>query len=97
MGSPLLVFNGEIRFGGNSDTKESARGNRSFIGAVGNTVYMGVVYSATVAESAKVLAKLGIKNAINLDSGGSSAFWSNGKYLAGPGRDLPLGVLLVRR
>jgi exopolysaccharide biosynthesis protein len=97
MGRPLLVFNGEVKFGGNDDTKESARGNRSFIGASGNTVYIGIVYSATVAEAARVIAKMGIKNAINLDSGGSSAMWSNGKYLAGPGRDLPFGVLLVRR
>lgn len=97
MSRPLLVFNGEIKFFGNSDTKETSRGNRSFLGASDGTVYIGIVYSATVAETAKVIAKLGIKNAINLDSGGSSAFWSNGKYLAGPGRDLPFGVLLVRR
>jgi len=97
MGRPLLVFNGEVRFGGNDDAKESARGNRSFIGASGNTVYIGIVYSATVAEAARAIAKAGIKNAINLDSGGSTALWSNGKYLAGPGRDLPFGVLLVRR
>lgn len=97
MGRPLLVFNGEIKFFGNSDTKETSRGNRSFLGASDGTVYIGIVYSATVAEAAKVIAKLGIKNAINLDSGGSSAFWSNGKYLAGPGRDLPFGILLVKR
>jgi len=97
MGRPLLVFNGEVKFFGNSDTKETSRGNRSFLGASDGTVYIGIVYSATVAETAKVLAKLGIKNAINLDSGGSSAFWSNGRYLAGPGRDLPFGILLVKR
>ena len=97
MGRPLLVFNDEVKFFGNSDTKETSRGNRSFLGASDGTVYIGIVYSATVAETAKVIAKLGIKNAINLDSGGSSAFWSNGSYLAGPGRDLPFGILLVRR
>lgn len=97
MGRPLLVFNNEVKFLGNNDSKETSRGNRSFLGASDGTVYIGIVYSATVAETAKVIAKLGIKNAINLDSGGSSAFWSNGKYLAGPGRDLPFGILLVRR
>ena len=97
MGRPLLVFNNEVKFFGNSDSKETSRGNRSFLGASDGTVYIGIVYSATVAETAKVIAKLGIKNAINLDSGGSSAFWSNGKYLAGPGRDLPFGILLVKR
>lgn len=97
MSRPLLVFNNEVKFFGNNDFKETSRGNRSFLGASDNTVYIGIVYSATVAETAKVVAKLGIKNAINLDSGGSSAFWSNGKYLAGPGRDLPFGILLVKR
>lgn len=58
--------------------------------------YIGVVHGATVAESAKVIQAMGIKNAINLDSGGSSAFWSGG-YKVGPGRDLPNVVLFVKR
>ena len=97
MGRPMLVFNGEVKFGGNNDNKETARANRPFIGATDNTVYIGIIYSATVADSAKVIAKMGIKNAINLDSGGSTAFWTGGKYLAGPGRSLPFGILLVKR
>lgn len=96
-GQPLLVFNGQSQFGGDGDPKKSGKGTRAFIGGTDNTVYIGVVYNCTVAEMANVVAKLGIKNAINLDSGGSIALFQNGKYLAGPGRDLPFGIMLVKR
>ncbi len=97
MGRPLLVFNNSVWFNGNSDSKETSKGNRAFVGATDGTVYIGIVHSATVAQVAQVLAKLGIRNAINLDSGGSAAMWVNGKYIIGPGRNLPFGVLLVKR
>ncbi|MFC1726985.1 phosphodiester glycosidase family protein [Patescibacteria group bacterium] len=93
---PLLVHNGNIVFTGGGQPKEGARGGRSFIGATGSTVYIGVVHSATVAESAKALHTLGIQNAINLDNGGSTALWSGG-YKVGPGRNLANAVLLVRK
>lgn len=94
---PLLVSGGEVRFGGDGDPKKGSRGTRSFIGASGNTVYIGVVRGATVAEVAHVLKAMGIQNALNLDSGGSTAFMSGGKYLAGPGRATPFGIVLVRK
>ncbi|MBP9817903.1 phosphodiester glycosidase family protein [Candidatus Shapirobacteria bacterium] len=96
-GQPMLVFNGESQFGGDGDPKKSGKGTRAFIGATESTVYIGLVYNATVAEMANVVKEMGIRNAINLDSGGSIAMWQNGKYVAGPGRDLPFGILLVRR
>lgn len=94
---PLLVLNGESMFGGNDDVKESARGNRSFLAGHDNMAYMGVVHGASVAETAKVLQTLGVRNAINLDSGGSTALWADGGYKAGPGRNLPNVVLFVRK
>lgn len=96
-GQPMLVSNGQSQFGGDGDPKKTGKGSRAFIGATDSTVYIGIVYNASVAEAATVIATMGIKNAINLDSGGSIAMWSNGKYLAGPGRDLPFGIMLVRR
>lgn len=93
---PLLVFSGQNVFGGSSEAKEGAKGGRSFIGASGNTVYIGVIHNATVGESAKVLSTLGIQNGLNLDNGGSTALWYGG-YKAGPGRDLPNAVLFVRK
>jgi Skp family chaperone for outer membrane proteins len=96
-GQPLLLLNGEVRFGGDGDPKKGSRGSRSFIGTKGSTVYIGVVRAATVAEVARVLQKLGLEHALNLDSGGSTAVLFNGKYLAGPGRNTPFGIVFVRK
>lgn len=94
---PLLLSGGEIRFTGDSDPKKISRGTRSFIASNNNMIYIGVVRNASIAEVAKVLKALGIQSAINLDSGGSTAFYINGKYLAGPGRQTPFGIVLVRK
>ena len=94
---PLLLSGGEIRYGDDNDAKRTQKGNRSFIAYKGKTVYIGVVRNATVAEVAKVLKNLGIEGALNLDSGGSTAFWVNGKYIAGPGRQTPFGIVLVKK
>lgn len=94
---PRLLAGGAITFGGDGDPKKGSRGNRSFIGAKGSTVYIGVVRGATVAEVAYVLKAMGLENALNLDSGGSTALMSNGRYLAGPGRQTPFGIVFVRK
>lgn len=96
-GQPMLVSDGQSQFGGDGDPKKTGKGTRAFIGATGDTVFIGLVYNSTVAEMATVVATMGIRNAINLDSGGSIAMWNGGKYIAGPGRDLPFGIMLVRR
>lgn len=93
---PLLVFNNAVVFGGDGDAKHQSKGGRSFVGATGSNVYIGVVRSATVAEEAKVLYALGIHNALNLDDGGSTALWSGG-YKVGPGRNIPNAVLFVKK
>jgi len=94
---PLLLMGSEIKFGGDGDPKKGSRGNRSFIGTRGSKVYIGVVRSATVAEVAYVLKALGLENALNLDSGGSTAFMHSGRYVAGPGRNTPFGIVLVAK
>src|SRR3989344_7306891 len=91
---PLLVSGGQNVFGGSSEAKEGAKGGRSFVGASGSSAYIGVVHNATVGESAKVLATMGMQYALNLDDGGSTALWSGG-YKVGPGRDLPNVLLFV--
>lgn len=93
---PLLVSGGQVVFGGNDDPKQGSKGNRSFVANKGSTAFIGVVHSATVAESARVLAALGLDNALNLDDGGSTALWSGG-YRVGPGRDIPNAVLFVSK
>jgi hypothetical protein len=93
---PLLLSGGNIAFGGGSDPKQGSKGARSFVGNKGTTVYIGVIYNVTVAEMPYVLKTLGMENALNLDSGGSTALWSGG-YKAGPGRNIPNAILFVRR
>lgn len=93
---PLLMSGGEIRFAGDGDPKKGSKGNRSFVANKGNTVYIGVVHGATVAEAAWALKGLGMENAMNLDSGGSTALWAGG-YKAGPGRAIPNAIVFVRR
>ncbi|OGK14074.1 hypothetical protein A2862_03615 [Candidatus Roizmanbacteria bacterium RIFCSPHIGHO2_01_FULL_38_41] len=91
---PMLLSGGNIVYGGDSEPKRGSKGSRSFIGTSGSTVYIGVVHNATVAEVARVLHGLGIQYALNLDSGGSTAFWVGG-YKVGPGRATPFGILIV--
>ena len=93
---PILVSGGNVVFGGDGDPKKGSKGNRSFVANRGNTVYIGVVRSATVAESALTMKALGMENALNLDNGGSTALWSGG-YKVGPGRALPNVILFVRK
>lgn len=93
---PLLVFNSAVAFSGDDDAKKSSAGNRSFVAGKGNTVYIGVVHNATVAQSAQVLHAMGVENALNLDNGGSTALYSGG-YKVGPGRNLPNVILFVRK
>jgi hypothetical protein len=93
---PLLVSGGQVAFGGNDDPKQGSKGSRSFVGSTGNIGYIGVVHNVTVAESARVLKALGISDALNLDSGGSTALWVGG-YKVGPGRNLPNAILFVKK
>ncbi len=93
---PLLVSGGTVVFGGDGDPKKGSRGHRSFVGASGSSVYIGVVHSATVAETAIVLKDMGMQNALNLDSGGSTVLWSSG-YKVGPGRAIPNAIVLVKK
>jgi exopolysaccharide biosynthesis protein len=94
---PLLVSGGQIKFSGDGDPKKENLSNRGFVSNKGNTVYIGVVHTVTAAQSAQVLQFLGMENALNLDSGGSTAFWVNGGYKVGPGRNLPNVILFLRK
>ena len=93
---PIVLSGGNVAFGGDGDPKKGSRGLRSFVGNKGSTAYIGVVHNATVAEVGHVLKALGLDNALNLDSGGSTALW-NGGYKAGPGRNIPNAILFVRK
>jgi hypothetical protein len=92
MNYPLLVFNGNIMFTGDGDPKKGSRGSRSFVANKGTKIYIGVTQNVTVAENAYVMKALGMENALNLDSGGSTALWHGG-YKVGPGRAIPNAIV----
>lgn len=94
---PMLLSGGNVVFGGDDEAKRAGAGSRSFIGSRGSTVYIGVVHNANVAQVARVLKAMGLEYALNLDSGGSTALMSGGRYVVGPGRDTPFGILFVRK
>lgn len=94
---PLLVRGGNINFTeAPNEAKFGGAASRTFIAAKGNMVYIGIVYGASMGESAKVLHALGMGEALNLDQGGSTALWYGG-YKAGPGRSIPNAILFVNR
>lgn len=94
---PLLILSGEVRYSGGGDPKFAPKGARTFIANKGNMAYMGIVFNASMQDSANVLKALGMDNAMNLDQGGSTALWFNGSYKAGPGRNMPNALLFVRK
>lgn len=94
---PLLVAGGNINFTeAPNEPKFGGAASRTFIATKGNLVYIGIVYGASMGESARVLKALGMDGALNLDQGGSTALWHGG-YKAGPGRGIPNAILFVRR
>lgn len=93
---PLLVSGNNVTYSDNPDPKFNSRGARNFVANKGNTVYIGSVLNATMAESAHVLKTLGMDNAMNLDEGGSTALWFGG-YKMGPGRNIPNAILFIKK
>lgn len=93
---PLYVQGGNVAFGGSGDPKIDSKGTRTFIAHKAATAYIGLVFNASGADTAKVLKTLGMDSAIGLDQGGSTALWYGG-YKAGPGRAIPTAVLFVKR
>ena len=91
---PLLVLGGSVVFGGDDEVKRASTGSRSFVGTKDSTVYIGVVHNVNAAQMARVLHTMGMQNALNLDSGGSTALFAGG-YKVGPGRNIPNAIIFV--
>lgn len=92
---PLMLQGNSISFdeGSLPAYLRENKGTRGFIGTRGGAVIIGHVFGASVPDAAYVLQALGIEQALNLDGGGSSALWSGG-YKVGPGRSLPVAIIL---
>ncbi len=95
---PSLLKDGEVVVNDSdlSSYQKDVKGPRGVIGVGGENLYLVIVNGATTRDAAYVVRALGAKNALNLDGGGSSAMYVNGKYVVGPGRSLPNAVVLVK-
>ncbi len=92
---PVLIQEGTSALGSIAtlDAKQLKRYSRAAIGVKGNEIYLVIAYSATVPQLVDILLALGLENALNLDAGGSTAVYYDGRYRMGPGRDVPNAIL----
>ncbi len=96
---PALVSGGQNVLGNGdslNDYLKVTRSTRSGLGIKGKVAYLVVARGASVPDLAEIFMSLGVDHAMNLDGGGSSALYYNGRYLAGPGRSLPNAVIFAR-
>jgi hypothetical protein len=75
---------------------QKQKGTKGSIGTDGTNVFLALVTNASVTDSAYVLQALGVKDALNVDGGGTSAMYIGGSYKVGPGRLLPNAILLTK-
>lgn len=59
-------------------------------------IYFWVIHDIDLDKMWLILSKIWCHDALNLDAGRSRAFIYNGKYIAGPGRDI-LDALIIKR
>lgn len=95
---PALVENGvNVVAATKLDTKQATvKSFRGLLGWKGTTYSLVIVHNATVTDAAAVATALGLENAINLDGGGSAAMYTNGRYVIGPGRNLPNALVITK-
>ena len=94
---PSLLKDGEVVIKSSTLTSfQKIKGTRGVLGVGGENIYLALVTGATVEEAAYAIRALGAKHALNIDGGGSSAMYIDGRYVVGPGRSLPNAILLVK-
>lgn len=93
---PGLVDGGNVQIddaqSGLSD-KQKAKGTKVGMGIRGTTVMVVVAKNVNMQEFAYVFKSLGASGALNLDTGGSTALYYGGRYVYGPGRDIPNAII----
>ncbi|HEV8230415.1 MAG TPA: phosphodiester glycosidase family protein [Candidatus Limnocylindria bacterium] len=94
---PMLLTNGAVvDFTAELSDAQLTKGFRGSFGVDGTYLYLAIVTGASVTDSAYVLQALGVRDALNVDGGGSSAMWIGGSYKVGPGRQLPNALVLTK-
>lgn len=98
---PGLVDGGNVQIdesqSGLSD-KQKAVGTKVGIGLRdSNHVMVVIAKNVNMHQFAYVFKALGATGALNLDTGGSTALISSGRYVYGPGRDLPNAIIFASK
>jgi hypothetical protein len=103
-GGPILVKDNKIRDGINTGPDWDCKRGRTAVGRTGGGEMIVIVVpdpsvrctepGLTLVELAIVLISLGAQDAINLDGGGSSQLWYDGRYLVSSSRPVPEGLLV---
>lgn len=97
---PGLVNDGQVQIDDNQSglsDKQKAVGTKVGIGLRDPKNVMIVIgHNVNMQQFAYVFKALGAKGALNLDVGGSTALYYNGRYLAGPGRNIPNAIIFAR-
>ncbi len=97
---PGLVSGGVVQIDDNQSglsDKQKAVGTKVGIGMIDSKrVIIVIAGSVNMQQFAYVFKALGAQGALNLDTGGSTAMYYNGKYLYGPGRAIPNAIIFAR-
>lgn len=97
---PGLLDGGNVQIDDNQSglsDKQKAVGTKVGIGLRDSKNVMIVIgRNVNMQQFAYVFKALGAKGALNLDTGGSTALYYNGRYLAGPGRNIPNAIIFAR-
>ncbi len=97
---PGLLSGGNVQIDDSQSglsANQKAKGTKVGIGVRNErSVMIVIAYNVNMQEFAYVFKSLGAMGALNLDSGGSTALYYNGRYLAGPGRGLPNAIIFAR-
>ncbi len=97
---PGLLDGGNVQIDNNQSglsDKQKAKGTKVGIGVRDKTVMVVVAQNVNMQEFAYVFKSLGAAGALNLDTGGSTALFNGGRYVYGPGRDIPNAIIFAPR
>jgi exopolysaccharide biosynthesis protein len=94
---PGLLDGGNVQIDDNQSglsDKQKAKNTKVGLGVISpQRLLVVVAQNVTMQEFAHVFKSLSCQGALNLDTGGSLALISSGRYVFGPGRGLPNAVI----
>lgn len=97
---PGILSDGNVQIDDNQSglsDKQKAKGTKVGIGVSSEKNVMVVIaQNVNMQEFGYVFKALGAKGALNLDTGGSTALYYNGRYIFGPGRNIPNAIIFTR-